>query len=302
MSYKYSDCYYLNPSKAPEGWIPIVQRQSKVITAIKGSKRLRENIEKNFKRSSLNLPKFWPSDTTNSQSERSTEKEHPSPKAVLPRSKAAFATVRIAFSTAEKDDYNNYFRLDNCADTHVCNDMSRFSEYKPLYNETIQFGNSGTHIAGTGNIKVHVNTPSGPSLIQLENVAYIPGFHWNLINTHALEEQGLYFNTRTCWMEYSDGSNAFKITKLGAFRVVEPHIKDIVFNAKSREEAAQSFAMATKSKTPQIATASMDIWHARLGHIRKETLEHMPKAVEGVALGTCDFERTTELYLECQLA
>ena len=75
-----------------------------------------------------------------------------------------------------------------------------------------------------------------------------------------------------------------------------------MFNAKSREEAAQSFAMATKSRTPQIATASMDIWHARLGYIRKETLEHMPKAVEGVALGTCDFERTTELCLECQLA
>ncbi|RKK17208.1 hypothetical protein BFJ66_g17994, partial [Fusarium oxysporum f. sp. cepae] len=59
--------------------------------------------------------------------------------------------------------------------------------------------------------------------------------------------------------------------------------------------------MATKSRTPQVATASMDTWHARLGHIRKEALEHMPQAVEGVALGTRNFERKSELCPECQL-
>ncbi|RFN43576.1 mitochondrial carrier [Fusarium flagelliforme] len=35
--------------------------------------------------------------------------------------------------------------------------------------------------------------PTGSGLIQLENGAYVPGFHWNLINTHSLEQQGLYF-------------------------------------------------------------------------------------------------------------
>lgn len=60
--------------------------------------------------------------------------------------------------------------------------------------------------------------------------------------------------------------------------------------------------MATKARTPPVATASMDIWHARLGHIRKEALEHMPKAVEGVALGTREFQRDSELCEECQLA
>jgi hypothetical protein len=45
----------------------------------------------------------------------------------------------------------------------------------------------------------------------------------------------------------------------------------------------------------------MDTWHARLGHIRKEALEHVPQAVEGVALSTHNFERTTDLCPECQL-
>lgn len=296
MSHKYADCYYLNPSNAPEGWSPIIQVQSKVITAVKGSRRLRANIEKNFKRNNIDLPKFWQNQPKN-QAEDETSNTATSPS----RSRAAFVTSRFAFGTTAKDEYGDCFRLDNCADTHVCNDLSRFTNYKPLDGEIIEFGDSGTYIAGIGNVTVHVDTPSGPGLIQIENVAHVPGFHWNLINTHSLEQQGLYFNTRTCWMEYSDGSNAFKATKHGAFRVVEPHIKDAVLKAESHEEAAQSFAMATKSRTPRVATASMDTWHARLGHIRKEALEHVPQVVEGVALGTRDFERKSELCPECQL-
>ncbi|KAI8406119.1 hypothetical protein FOFC_13588 [Fusarium oxysporum] len=281
MSHKYTECYYLNPSGAPEGWTPIVQIQSRIITTVKGSKRLRENIERNLKRSNIDLPKFWPSDTTKNQPKHLAEDETSSTDKFLSKSRAAFVTSRSAFGTTAKDEYGDCFRLDNCADTHVCNDLSRFTNYTPLDDETIEFGNSGTHITGIGNVTVHVDTPTGACLIQLENVAYVPGFHWNLINMHSLEQQGLYFNTRTCWMEYPDGSNAFK--------------------AESHKEAAQSFAMATKSRTPQVATASMDTWHARLGHIRKEALEHMPQAVEGVALRTRNFERKSELCPECQL-
>jgi len=46
-------------------------------------------------------------------------------------------------------------------------------------------------------------------------------------------------------MEYEDGSNAFKVIKYGAFRIVEPYINEIL--NESIEQAVQSFAMATKS-------------------------------------------------------
>jgi hypothetical protein len=201
-----------------------------------------------------------------------------------------------------RDDYDDYFRLDNCANTHVCNDLSCFTQYEPLHDEIIRFGNTNTQIEGTGKVMVHVETPTGSGIIQLENVAFVPGFHWNLMTTDALEKQGLFFNTRTCWMEYSDGTNAFKVTKHGAFRVVEPHIKDSVFEAESHTKAAQAFAMAKKSRTPPTAVASMDIWHARLGHIGKDALKHTPQAVTGIALATQDFQRTSGLCPECQLA
>ncbi|RKK75410.1 hypothetical protein BFJ68_g18105, partial [Fusarium oxysporum] len=178
MSHKYADCYYLNPSKAPEGWTPAIQVQSKVITAVKGSRRLRTNIEKNFRRNKINLPKFWQSDSTENQHKTPTEDETSNTAAALPRkSRAAFVTSKFALSTTAKDEYGDCFRLDNCADTHVCNDLSRFTKYKPLDNEVIEFGDSGTYITGVGNVTVHVDTPSGPGLIQIENVAHVPGFH-----------------------------------------------------------------------------------------------------------------------------
>lgn len=200
------------------------------------------------------------------------------------------------------DEHDHYFRLDNCADTHVCNDLSRFIDYTPLYDETIRFGNTDTHIQGIGKVSVHVETPSGPSLVDLEDVVYVPGFHLNVINTDSLEKQGLFFNTRTCWMEYADGTNAFKATKRGAFRVVGPRIEDAVLHASTHVNATQAFATARRSRTPSVAVATMDTWHARLGHVSKAALEKLPQAVDGVVLGSRNFERTSELCPECQLA
>ena len=302
MAHRYADCYYLNPSKAPATWTPIVQIQSKVITAVKGSKRLQEKIKKNFDRNKIALPKFWPADTAKRQNEQATDNGATNANAAPVASRASYATLRFVSSTISVDERDDYFRLDNCADTHVCNDLSRFIDYKPLYDEMIRFGNTDTHIQGIGKVLVHVETPSGSSLISLEDVAYVPGFHLNVINTDALEKQGLFFNARTCWIEYADGTNAFKATKRGAFRVVEPLLEQSVLNEASHTKAAQAFATAKKSRTPTVAVATMDIWHARLGHIRKEALEKVPFAVEGVVLGTRDFERTPDLCPECQLA
>jgi hypothetical protein len=222
--------------------------------------------------------------------------------AALAASRASYATSRLVSSTISADKHDDHFRLDNCADTYVCNDLSRFVDYKPLCDETIRFGNTDTRIQGVGNVSVHVHIPEGPSLISLEDVAYVPGFHLNVINTDSLEKQGLFFNTRTCWMEYVDGTNAFKATKHGAFRVVESPLEDLILESASSTSIAQAFAIARRSRTPSTAVATMDTWHARLGHIRKEALEKVPHAVDGVALGTRDFERTSELCPECQLA
>jgi hypothetical protein len=93
------------------------------------------------------------------------------------RPRASFATSRHALSTTRKLENDSYFRLDNCADTHVCNDKSRFTHYKLIHDKIICFGDTNTRIEGVGNISVNVTTPTGHGLVQLEDVAYVPGFY-----------------------------------------------------------------------------------------------------------------------------
>ena len=104
MAHRYADCYYLNHSKAPATWTPIVQIQSKVITAVKGSKRLQEKIKKNFDRNKIALPKFWPADTAKGQNEQATNHRASNTNATPAASRASYATSRFASSTISTDE------------------------------------------------------------------------------------------------------------------------------------------------------------------------------------------------------
>ncbi|CAN9305245.1 unnamed protein product [Alternaria alternata] len=179
QAHKYADCWYLNPAKAPAKWRPQVHIQSKVITVISGSQRQREKIEKSFSRSKIALPDFWPSNNADDQSDKTASQASSATVTGTrqTRSRASFATSRHASSTTRKPENDSYFRLDNCADTHVCNDKSRFTHYKLIHDEIIRFGDTNTRIEGVGNISVNVTTATGHSLVQLEDVAYVPRFY-----------------------------------------------------------------------------------------------------------------------------
>lgn len=99
-------------------------------------------------------------------------------------------------------------------------------------------------------------------------------------------------------MEYVDGTNAFKATKHGAFRVVESPLEDFTIESASNTTTAQAFVTVRRSRTPLTATATMDTQYTRLGHIGKEALKNVPYVVDRVALSTRDFERTLELCPE----
>jgi hypothetical protein len=103
-------------------------------------------------------------------------------------------------------------------------------------------------------------------------------------------------------MEFSDGSKALQVTKQGAFRVVEPHVNRAPSDSSKAYKAANASAMKNTSQVPKSATASMDVWHARLGIVRKEALEHVSGTTKGVTLSTRNFERNAKLCQTCELA
>jgi len=133
-----------------------------------------------FERNSIVLPKWWPNKASKSQSrkENGTSNNHnpTTQTSTTTRSRASFVTSRFTCSSVSRDEYDDCFRLDGCADTHVCNNLSRSTRYEPLHNEIIRFRNTDTQIEGIGKVTVHVKTPTGSGIIQRDNVAWYLAF------------------------------------------------------------------------------------------------------------------------------
>ncbi|KAF1987144.1 hypothetical protein K402DRAFT_310467, partial [Aulographum hederae CBS 113979] len=66
---------------------------------------------------------------------------------------------------------------------------------------------------------------------------------------------------------------------------------------------AASTAPPASSRIQRQSKASLDIWHDRLGHARREALLHLPQSSIGVApFPSSNFERETDLCRTCALA
>ncbi|KAL6406051.1 reverse transcriptase family protein [Ilyonectria robusta] len=86
------------------------------------------------------------------------------------------------------------FILDSGSDTHICNNLSRFLGYQPSREpEVLYAGGFQMEILGYG--KVHLQVQDG--LFQLNEVAYIPAFHTNIVSLDLLIRKGYNWNPAT---------------------------------------------------------------------------------------------------------
>jgi hypothetical protein len=95
---------------------------------------------------------------------------------------------RSAFSTQKLSTYSfaNSWILDSGSNIHICNSKESFTSLI-YYNDsdeipTIGVGNTTIATRGYGTVILLVRGKSGTETIKLLNVAYIPGFHINLVS------------------------------------------------------------------------------------------------------------------------
>ena len=77
---------------------------------------------------------------------------------------------------------------------YVCKDYNCFIIFKP-YFKPILHGNLLSDITGTGTVVLKVNIIVRLQSIKLYNIAYIPGFYFNLISALKFEQLGYYINS-----------------------------------------------------------------------------------------------------------
>jgi len=187
---------------------------------------------------------------------------------------ASSATQEGPFSASSYPLINSFI-LDCGSPVHICNDLDRFDQatFQKLDRvDPVLTGDSCSYVEGYGSVDVNVNTPAGKQLFQLRNVAYIPGFHTNVMSHRKLRQAGYHWDDVNLQVKRDNTSET-------VFNVDEIHEQYVV------EHSSATAAFPTSSTAPRPPReADAYRWHLRMGHLGKEALERLMTNVYGVKI------------------
>jgi len=178
---------------------------------------------------------------------------------------------RVSFAStpyALKDS----FILDSGSPSHICNSKHRFesNSFQELdVPEPVLTGDDVSYVTGYGDVIIRICTPTGEALFMLKEVAYISGFHTNVVAHKRLRKAGYSWddiNNRLL----KDGQVAFYLEERDEQYVIE-------YNSPKA-----AFPASATPRPPRDADA--DRWHLRCGHIGQDALERLMSETYGVRI------------------
>ena len=270
----YSQCYYIIESLRPANWSP----KGHVEAAIAEKRKDPILLGKlNKARRTANLPE-WP---VSAPSQSANMVDHTTIQGVF--------SVSSSLPKQASPELRKSFILDSGATTHVCNDFTRFFDFRHD-RQWLAHGDSGTWIEGYGKVMLQMKAPDGHNIskICLGDVAYCPGFHLNIVSFPRLFDRKLFWNTER-EMLYLMGKDVARVEKHGNLFIIEQGKVSQSVNANIKQ-----------SSKPLISEAPAEIWHRRLGHIYHESMAKLPQMVDGIAITGSQANEAS--CLPCELA
>lgn len=289
--HKTDECFLIHPSKRPSGFTVTDSSQAYLDEALKDpakKKIIDESRKRVQKESKQKEPKGKGKDTN-------TEEEDDN--------MSAYTIKAISCHTGDNGTYPlaNSFLLDTGSTMHICNNLSRFTDYEPLDElEAIRAGDTILPILGYGTVTV--NCDDGPKL-KLRNAAYVPRHMTSLVSADRLEEKGLFYEGRIQAITRNPGQKLIGVTRMYRQRVIEYNPIENATNAVTRlatTDSNEPTAPATTSTASTTATitatptttvtvnasaaaayrrrfnkyTTAQVWHRRLGHLGPVALRH----------------------------
>jgi hypothetical protein len=237
----YRDCYYLNESHRPSGWIPWAETLQTVEEKLAKVKILRSQIER-AKLSVAPVASFSASQTPE------------------PSTPAYLVTITMAdydFPAADVEAYplRDSFILDFGATIHVCNSRQRLLNLQECYpSEFIYTGSEKISMAGVGAVDINVTCGHVLRTIRLENVAYIPSFDTNVVSLHRFRAKGDHWNTAASQLVFNGSPFCDVITCHGQW-VLELN----PVPTQTKEQHVSAFPMPSTG-LPNDAEATTELW------------------------------------------
>lgn len=181
-------------------------------------------------------------------------------------------TMAATLSTmGQGDEYvlARSFILDSGSDTHICNDQNRFTSYwEAPIGEELRIGDTCTEIEGYGTVPVYpegINRSSWELVLQ--NVAYVAGFHTNIVSADQAEDADVHWNRRLHCLELNDSTPICTIPRQFGQSVLEYGIMASLARWSHADAANQ--APGNKHNGSEITKISLVRWTTRTPWINK---------------------------------
>jgi hypothetical protein len=259
------NCYTLNKAKRPEDWTWNKRIASDAVKFIEKDSKSQEK----YKDILTEAREFLGKSETASQATATTKATTQSNQKVI--GSAFVHPPRVSFASTPYT-LKDSFILDSGSPSHICNSKDRFesNSFQQLdVPEPVLTGDDMCYITGYGDVLIRISTPTGEALFQLKEVAYISGFHTNVVAHKRLRKAGYSWDDINNSI-LKDGQIAFYLEERDEQYVIEYNYPKAAFPASSTP------------RPPRDADANR--WHLRCGHIGQDALERLMSETYGVRI------------------
>lgn len=302
-------CYYIVPTRRPEGWEPIPSIQAKIDEAMKDKDtRLRaaQSTEswagRTFEsaKQPSNQRKFSNRGGQQSQSSQTPQKEssqqtpqQSSSQASQPKSSQSshpqaffsaansFAVSSLAFSVKNGSPLpiQNSWILDNGSNIHVCNRSmrDRFIHKRDGTGESLAAGAHRNEIEAYGEMIIRVPSPEGMKEMRLLEVHYVPNFMTNIVALRRLRKRGVDFDSYHLHL-HTAGKTMWHVKEFDGHYLLEDN-RPASFVAGRLQGTSTATRVSIVNKV-----ATSNDWHRMLGHVSSEAIQHLQTSAEGVII------------------
>jgi hypothetical protein len=202
-----------------------------------------------------------------------------SPEPFFPASCVTFKLLHSSFSAAAGEVYpiKDSFILNSGATIHVCNSRSRFQSFRKCDpSDVVYAGLEKMPMVGVGSVDITISTGTTTRNFRLENAAFIPSFHTNVVSLSKFTAVGVHWNTAVCQLIFNKRRFCDVTSRFGQW---VPEFNPVF--SQTKEQPVSAFP--TRSTGPRHdAEATTELWHRRLGYLNNEAVLKLSSAAIGV--------------------
>ena len=234
--------------------------------------------------------------------------------------------AKASFGGVLKQEYKLYNSqlLDNASDTHICNNPRRahWSKQRNAQpGDVVISGKQQYDVEAFGTVHVNIQTPEGKAVIELRDVALVPGYMTNVVALKAFNRKGVHWNSEHPDRLTTKGKTFCYLYPIGEHWVLEkdsplsealpieaqPTSADVA-NLKYTQQTSiqevkgQAYSAKTSNRgqvtsyEPRKATLTAELAHQIFGHVQSKSIDHLANAVQDISI---DYSTPCPTTLEC---